>query len=66
MTPYSFSGHWPHEVPLGKAPVGHVDTQVLVVGSSSKGAVHERQLVALVTHVAQLLLHAVHTLFGPK
>ena len=65
MTPYSFSGHWPQDVPLGKEPVGQLDTHVFVVGSSSRGAVHVRQLVALVTQVAQLLLHAAHTLLAP-
>ena len=64
LGPYLLAGHCPHEVPFGKVPVGQLDTHALPIGSSSSGAVQLTQVVAVVTHVAQLALQPVHTLLA--
>ena len=65
LGPYLLAGHCPQEVPFGKVPDGQLETQVLLGGSSSSGAVQVTHVVAEPVHVAQLELQSVHTLLGP-
>ena len=65
LAPYLLAGHCPQEVPFGKVPDGQLETQILLGGSSSNGAVQVTQVVAEPVQVAQLALHAVQTLLAP-
>ena len=65
LEPYLLAGHCPQDVPFGKVPDGQLETQVLLGGSSSSGAVQATHVVAEPVHFAQLVLHAVQTLLAP-
>ena len=52
-------------MPLGDKPAGQVPTQLAVAGTKYWPDGQVTQVAAEPTHVAQLLLHAVHTLLAP-
>lgn len=58
--PYWSSGHCPHEVPLGKVPVGQVLTHESVAGSSTRLLLHAVHVPADPAHARQLALQGRH------
>lgn len=62
--PYWSTAHCAQDVPFALYPLGHELVQVLFTDSSNSGDVHDVQVDAVVTHVAQLVLHVVQTLLA--
>ena len=62
--PYWLAAHCAQDVPFALYPLGQELTHVLFTDSSKSGDVHEVQVDAAVTHVAQLVLHVVQTLLA--
>ena len=58
--PYLLSAHCPHEVPLGKVPVGQELTHADVTGSSKRLLLHAVHVLADPAHARQLALHGRH------